>query len=88
MAADNACLANVGKAEATVVIHICRGTTKANGMSKSVTNPSPRSCSEAWVLTSPSLFKRGYTADSLTDKLSRALPGRLRILGASMLICG
>ena len=28
MAADNACLANAGKAEATVVIHICRGTTK------------------------------------------------------------
>ena len=29
MAADNACLANAGKAVVTVVIHICRGNNQS-----------------------------------------------------------
>ena len=29
MAADNACLANAGKAEATVALHICRGNNQS-----------------------------------------------------------
>jgi 5-methyltetrahydropteroyltriglutamate--homocysteine methyltransferase len=29
MAADNACLANAGKAEVTVAIHICRGNNQS-----------------------------------------------------------
>ena len=85
MAADNACLANAGKAEVTVAIHICRGNNQSKWYAEVGDEPIAEKLFGG--LGVDQSF-RGYTVDSLTDKLSRALPGRLRVLGASMLICG
>jgi len=87
MAADNACLANAGKAEVTVAIHICRGNNQSKWYAEVGYEPIAENLFGG-LGVDQSFPLRGYTVDSLTDKLSRALPGRLRILGASMLICG
>ena len=88
MAADNACLANAGKAEVTVAIHVCRGNNQSQWYAEVGYEPIAEKLFGGLGVDQPFPLKRGYTADSLTDKLPRALPGWLRILGASMLICG